>query len=321
MKKLVLLFTLFTILTSSLYAQKEVILRINHLLGDVEFEYNEPHMTDEGNHFKVERCEYYLSEITIIHDGGQELLIEDLWILEQAGKIASNHDLGLLDVEDIEGIIIHVGVDEPHNHLDPASWPAEHPLAPKNPSMHWGWAAGYRFFAFEGFAGETNLVNSVQFHGVGNSLYRDTEILVEAVEEDGKWVIELDADYAEAVRTIDVNPGVISHGEIWHAATVAENFSTRVFAPSNLLINTEDEEMELTMNVYPNPSSTGNVYFEAPEGHPYGTLDIYNGTGSLVAQHQVFYGGLSIVIETSGQYILRFSEDGKVLSSQKLLVK
>ena len=79
-----------------------------------------------------------------------ETAIPNKWVLVNASE-ATEVDLGSHDVTNVEAVHFHIGVDSSVNHSDPASYPMGHPLAPVFPSMHWGWAAGYRFVAIEGF--------------------------------------------------------------------------------------------------------------------------------------------------------------------------
>ncbi|MBK7335009.1 MAG: hypothetical protein IPJ00_02100 [Saprospirales bacterium] len=82
--------------------------------------------------FQVTRMQYYISEIKLIHDGGQVTPVTDLYLLVSAEK-DDQFDLGSFALENIEGIEFSIGVDEAHNHLDPALYSTHHPLALHNP--------------------------------------------------------------------------------------------------------------------------------------------------------------------------------------------
>ena len=56
----------------------------------------------------------------------------DMYLLVRPA-VDSMYDLGSHpDITNVESITFSVGVDQAHNHLDPASYPASHPLAPQN---------------------------------------------------------------------------------------------------------------------------------------------------------------------------------------------
>ena len=132
-------------------------------------------------------------------------------------------DLGSLSFDSITAVRFAVGVGPDVNNLDPSTYPAAHPLAPKSPSMHWGWAAGYRFVCAE---------------GVGSSAFNQTfelhkckllkPLLLPALGSD-TLKIDVEADYAELVRDIEVAQGTISHGETGDAYQSLKNLNNKVF--------------------------------------------------------------------------------------------
>ena len=158
----IVLFFTFAVMAN---AQVDVSIHMHQKLGDQPFGYNSVVQTAAGYYIKVTRLQYYISEVKLIHDGGQITPVTDQYFLVTP-TVDSILELGNFDITSLEGIEYSLGVDAGHNHLDPASYPSSHPLAPKNPSMHWGWTAGYRFIALEGFAGATSgaVTNNFQIH-------------------------------------------------------------------------------------------------------------------------------------------------------------
>jgi len=69
---------------------------------------------DLGHQFKLTRLEYYISGISITHDGGMETKVSDTYILAKANQTNSVL-LGNLDVTNIESINFSIGVDQPPN--------------------------------------------------------------------------------------------------------------------------------------------------------------------------------------------------------------
>ena len=237
----------------SVSAQKPVRVVVHHKLGDLPFALNQPAENNEGDDFIVTRLQYFMSEFTITHDGGQTTRLEDAYALVNAAEETAL-DLGTLDVTQVERLDFGIGVPSPENNADPALWPAGHPLAPTAPSMHWGWAGGYRFVAMEGEAGPTFTTN-YQFHPLGNENYHFARILVSAQEIQDTLVIELNADYTQALYDIDVESGPISHGNLWLAPVILENFRNRVFTATNAPTAVDDESLRQALSVFPNPTS------------------------------------------------------------------
>ena len=104
-----------------------------------------------------------------MHDTGKISQATGVYILANASQVLEV-DLGSFDVTNVEAIKFSVGVNEPENHEDPTKWDSNHPLYPKSPSMHWGWASGYRFVALEGKTGD-QLNKTFEIHALGDDNY------------------------------------------------------------------------------------------------------------------------------------------------------
>lgn len=128
-----LLFLLFALFAGSLSAQTEIVLNLQHQFGNSDFVMDDPYTTTAGYDLKIERLEYYLSELVIIHDGGQQTAVSNTWLLVRADEDTA-FSLGSYNVQSIEGLNFSVGVNYDVNHADPSTYPADHPLAPQNPS-------------------------------------------------------------------------------------------------------------------------------------------------------------------------------------------
>ena len=255
MKKIILFILVIGATCFQLSAQNTIILNISHKLGDADFAMNQAAKNNMDHDFKITRLEYYISEISLVHDGGNETLIEDLWVLANAGT-KTEVELGEHDIISVEKLRLHIGVDSDHNHLDPSGWPNDHPLAPVWPSMHWGWAAGYRFVALEGHGG-ANLNQLIQLHGLGDNNYFTTELELDVTAENNVVTINLDADYTKALEDISVNSGVIVHGDNLQAKQCLENFRDFVFSPSSITSLIIDFSEINEFNMFPNPITNG----------------------------------------------------------------
>jgi len=254
MKKQLLTLVLSALATFT-FAQVNVKFGINHLVNGEELTETAVGSNDLKNDFSIGRLQYYISEIKIVHDGGTVTEVEDKYILVNALD-PKLEDLGDLDVTTIEGITFSIGVNEPVNKEDPAQWPADHALAPKFPSMHWGWTAGYRFVALEGKTGAT-LNTTYEIHALGTKNYFSNTVETEAKMVDGSLVIGLNADYANALSNIDLSSGVITHGDFGQAIDLLENFRDQVFSSADGVVSTPETLANLQFDTYPNPSTNG----------------------------------------------------------------
>ena len=298
-------------------AQTDVYLNIAHLLGAQPFALNTITTSPESEDFTVNRLEYYLSEITLIHDGGQETPVVNTWILVNAAN-ASNYFLGNFSVTTLEGVKFGIGVNAAVNHLDPSSYPAAHPLAPKSPSMHWGWSAGYRFLALEGKSGN-NQSQTFEIHGLGdaNYLYHTTQTAGYVIN--GELHINLDADYTQLLKGILVASGPISHGETGIASDALKNLASYVFSESNAP-NGVNEIAVSSLNCYPNPAQ-GRVNIAPFDAAGLVQIQVLNAQGQMV-QTLMWNNSSVLTVEnlSSGLYVIQMRSDARVIAQQKVII-
>ena len=320
MKTKFTLLLLSFIVSVGLIAQTNVNLIVNHKLGTADFTMASPGTNNLGVNFNLDRIQYYVSQFIIVHDGGLETAIVDLYALID-GSGSSQVTLGDLSFTTIEGIKFSVGVDQARNHLDPASYSSFHPLAPKNPSMHWGWTSGYRFVAMEGNAG-SNLSTLFEIHALGDANYFEVSIPLSALSaENGVLNINIDADYAEGIKDIDVSTGVFSHGDINESITLLQNFQTNVFKQTEA--DTAVISGIISLNninqiyVYPNPTS-GILNFSSSEIIK---VEVYSLIGKLVTSRDINSASSQLTIQEKGLYILKVYGTNQKISSIKVLVK
>lgn len=313
-------YTILAALSLSLaaFAQKNVILTIQHKLGSANFNYNTTNFNDVGSIFKFSRVEYYMSGFTIIHDGGIETPVStDAYILTDAFMNAVQ-SLGAYDVNNVEGIKFHIGVPSPINNEDPNQWPMSHPLAPQSPSMHWGWAAGYFFAVADGFAG-TGLNTGFEMHSLGNVNYFEQTVMVNGENSGDDVYINIDADYLEAVRGINLNAGPIDHGAGATDLTLIQNFRDHVFsAAANSPLSVKDFENN-ELKVFPNPSN-GNFYINTNEQIV--SIELFDLTGRKVMEIPAQNIGMQQVsINQSGVYLLQVHGLNQEIFRSKVVVE
>lgn len=312
------IFILSALTSCFLHAQTNISLTFHHKLGSNNFQFNTAATNNLGNSFKLSRMEYYLTKFSIIHDGGQVTAVsEDTVALVNAGSITTSIALGSLNVTNIEGIKFHVGVHTPINHEDPALLPANHPLAPKSPSMHWGWTSGYRFIALEGLSG-TNLNQTLELHGLGDVNYFETTVSAVGVSEAGGLVVHIDADYQRGLEDISINSGLIVHGETLQAATMIENFRDYVFSANALSVSIEENEI-VAFDVFPNPAK-GNILVSFPGNYTNARVVVTDFTGRLIEIIEVANSiETTLNLPESGIYFVNLYSGEQMIASEKVV--
>ncbi len=324
MKKVLLLLVFFGLFAST-NAQNEVVLHLAPRLGSAVFSLDQVFMHPGGTYqMKYTRFEYYVSEIKITHDGGQITPITDLTLLVRPA-LDSLYSLGQMPgVQNIEAITFSVGVPQALNHLDPASYPASHPLAPKNPEMHWGWTAGYRFAAIEGYAG-TNLSQNFQVHALGDANYKTQTIPTNSEQVNAEMkMIHIIADYGQTMTNINISGGLVVHGTTGAAVTMLNNFKNIIFK-AETVSEIIDPLFKGSFSVSPNPvrNAAPQVNISLPTGDGY-VLTVTDITGKIVARQSIAAGeNQSHLLEkmpAAGMFFVHLWQNGNPLAVEKLVV-
>ena len=316
-----ILLSLLTLIAAATFAQTDVTLRINHKLGSADFAYDQVAQNNLGHEYKTTRLEYYLSQVTIVHDGGMETAVPlDTVALVQPGtELATSIPLGSYSVTSIESVKFYIGIQEPTNNEDPSLYSVDHPLGPKSPSMHWGWTAGYRFVAYEGFGG-SGFSQNFQLHGLGNENYFEIEKDVNVVDESGVLVMDLNADYTRGVENIDLNSGTVSHGSTGEAKQTLENWRDFVFG--NYAVGIETNSPTAVWSVYPNPS-TGLVTLKVEANATAAIVQVSNVLGEIV-QTINLADALTQEVELNQTGIFMFTildQSGIAIETKRVVIK
>lgn len=312
----------FLFSTIAVFGQNVVRLLLAPRLGASPFALNTP--VSAGSYsYKIKRLDYYVSDIRIGHDGGQQTPVSGLYLLVHAAA-DSLFDLGNFpDIHQVESVTFSIGVDSAHNHLDPAMYNAKNPLAPQNPSMHWGWTAGYRFVAFEGAAGN-NYANDFEIHAFGDDLYKTLTLSTQAEQEpNGDKTIRLIADYAQVLKDINVAGGIIIHSSTdLPAVGMMDNMESAVFSAQTTSIRLP--AFEGTFRLSPNPATSDNIAVDLglPAGSDY-RIRLCALTGRTLADRPVNAGQSRIMLDQSlepGAYLVHLLQNGRPVAIRKLIV-
>lgn len=323
MKNKYLLSLMVAGLSFGLFAQNSIQLNIEHYLHHEPLVFNQMNYTEEAVEFNVERMEYYISEIELIHDGGQSTMIPDSWVLVNAEE-NTEINLGSHSIDSVEAVAFSVGVDSAHNHLDPAQWPTGHPLALKVPSMHWGWAGGYRYMAMEGECGD-NLGFNYELHGLGTENYFRITVDASGKAEAGSIDLTIYGNYAMVLKDLDISNGLISHGPIHEAKVSLENTRDYVFSasiPDTLVLDTTSNDSTTSIaeryinnnvRLISNPNHDQSIELMIVDGSAFNAqIDVVDLGGSLVRSRQMNGSENQIRFDNleSGLYFIRMEVKG-----------
>ena len=282
---------------------KEVEVVINHLYDGEVLNFDNTYIVGDNIPIRFDRIEYYIHLNSLISNQNIATDLIDKYILVNANQ--NNYNIGdieLLD-DDLISLNFNIGVEYNLNHADPSLQDSSHPLAPQFPSMHWGWAAGYRFAALEGMIdkNQDSVMETVfQYHPVDDRYYSDTITSEGIIENENNLTIFINANYDRLIENIGTDEGGVYHGIHEENCLLMDNFSrNNVFTvPENLNL----KETYVSNTVFPNPFSN-TIQLNLNENS---IVKVYNSLGLLVDEFKFDKGQQQINTETllNGIYIL-----------------
>lgn len=323
---------LFSVLAYCLPAQtNEVQFSFKHQANGEEMKVNETLFTIwNGKTMRIDRAEFYLAEMSLIGAGGGKTKLNNQHVLVDAGEPTQVWSLGNVSMDAIEGVEVHIGVEESKNHLDPSTYQLGHPLGFQDPSMHWGWSAGYRFMAIEGYVDNNNdgIPESLfQYHNLGDNLYFTTNIDGDVTAENGVIAVEFQLDYARLFEGMSLLGNLIHHGSNSQNQQMLMNASTKDFMTIPA-VSAQDEVAlnSLSLTVTPNPAR-GQIVLAQDLDMTFDQVDlrVMNTMGQVVfhRQHVPAQGQVQLDLQgwQSGTYFYGLYQDGRLIARSSFLVQ
>jgi hypothetical protein len=219
-----------------LHAQKNVYLKILPKVNGSDLALGVNYLDAQGVSFNLDHFNYYLSGLRITHDGGQLLDLSTTVFLVKPNV----HDLylGLLEVTNIESIQFNIGVPPNLNTasgpdaIDISLYPSHHPLSFQDPSMYWGWSAGYMFLVTSGFAdSDSDGLPDAYFelHNLGENNYIETPLIpiVQTNINNDQIDVYLDCNIEKWLEGVPVQTIGIMHGSLSYNESSMSNVSTQ----------------------------------------------------------------------------------------------
>lgn len=318
-------------LAAGAFAQSpnQVVVSFDHKAGSDPMVLNQTVFTIWNNKkVKLIRAEFYIAEMGIRHADSTTMPLTDQYILVNAETPNAEYDLGMWAVDAAHGMTLHLGVPQTVNHNDPAAWPSNHPLAPQNPSMHWGWSAGYRFMAIEGKIdnnGDGVPETDFEFHNLDDALYQSVELSGTEQAENGTLHLHLILDYAQLFKNMAMTGNLIQHGSSSLNIQMMTNAATAGFltlAAASAADEVSANSQRVTAS--PNPFATSTtIQYELPATAPL-NLVVSNTLGQVVRTIAGLPAGGSLSFEKGelpgGIYQYAFFENGKLLARKQFVI-
>lgn len=183
---------------SCVYENQNLKLQFNHKAGGQAFQYNEEYVLPTGRKVIFTKAQMYLSGFGVT---GNSVNVDfDKYLLITA-EDDQEMGIGTLVANGVTGLTLSIGVDSVNNHVDPASFPAEHALSANQLNFgHWSWNPGYKFIVLEGRMDSTSAMNGPVdwpfiYHLGLDELYKPFELPVDFSTSGTNQIVELDLNW------------------------------------------------------------------------------------------------------------------------------
>lgn len=287
----------------------------------MHFALNEIVTDNNGVKISIDHFNYYISNVHLVHDGGQDLDLSDTVFLVKQGDFRL--DLGSLPVTQVEKIRFGVGVSVELSHTDISLYPENHPLTYQSPSMHWGWAAGYMHMIVGGSADSDN--NDVpdayfELHNLGDNNYYQVELDVTDTDEGASKAIYIDCNLDTWLGLTDLATNGIKHGEDGVNFTVMKNVILRpVFTASG---NAGTDDIETTQGQLSFFRKEGGNYVSWSDLGKPESFSLIDLNGKVLMQQNVSgpSGEFCLGERKPGSYFVRFYDTNQRIIGQLKMV-
>jgi hypothetical protein len=332
MKRLSTLLLLLIAFSAGVFAQanNQVVCSFDHKAGANAMVLDQTVFTIWNNKkVKLTRAEFYISEVELHHPDGTMMPLTDQYILVNALNPTADYPVGSWPIESAHGATLHLGVPQAVNHNDPAALPSSSPLSPQNPTMHWGWSAGYRFMAIEGMVDNNNdgvPETLFEFHNLGDALYKTVELTGQQDAANGVLHLHFVLDYIQLFKNMAMTGTLIQHGSAAINNTMMTNAATQNFIAMAAVSATQQvESNSLNIKAMPNPANAETILeYNLPATGAI-SMNLTNALGQTVRTFSDLSAAGNVRLETAalpeGIYQYSFYENGSLLARKQLIVK
>ncbi len=309
----IIIIALVLALSTSASMSTEVNLNLDYNVDGKEFKMNEEYTNTKGIKYKITRFEYYMCGFKL------DDLVLDNYLL--ANGTDEKYPLGEFKIDKVNKITMSFGVKKEDNiEKDPNRFGFSHPLAPKDPSMHWGWAAGYRFWVVEGIVDHDNdgvYDKSFQYHVLGDEAFRTLVLDVDAVSQNGIIDINVNFDIQKLLLPIDMTKFLAYH-DFYNNVPEIRDFINNISA-SNVITSkttTSVESDDNRIEIYPNPTTN---YLNVGQQYLNSEYEIVSLEGLVTQTGTINSNQIMLEKLSTGTYIIRISDRSGNINTAKFV--
>ena len=169
-----------------------------HLIGDKLIRHNSLRYQNSSAESTITRLSYLVSGFALQSVDGQWIDLEDTIAWIDSIHSRTRYRLDSIPSNKYQKLAFYVGVHSSLNHMDPAQFPADHPLNPNLNNLHWNWEGGYIFMALEGHwrVKEQSAVEGYAYHYATDAMYTRVGLPIQHdLNEDSQITIGLELDH------------------------------------------------------------------------------------------------------------------------------
>ena len=302
---------LFTLLFSSslTWGQKNIFLHIDPLFGSQPFALNQTFTGNDGVAVSIEHFNYYLSDVKIFHDNGQQTnLLTDIWLITPTQHTLY---LGYFAIQQIDSINFTIGVPKRYNTQtgalaqDISSYPEIHPLSFQSPSMYWGWSFGYMHMIAGGKADSNNdgVPNAYfELHNLGNNNQQSVTLPAIQTTSGNQIDLHYNCHVDRWFNQMPLSSVGVLHGETGLNLSVMQNVKTQdVFALNPAATIQENQNLFVSWKQTPTEITIHGIQNQGIEN-----FQVFSNTGQKLLDVDVQNAVASIPLDrlSSGFYLV-----------------
>ena len=279
------------------WSQKNIFLNLDPVFANQPFVLNQNFTGNDGVAVRVEHFNYYLSDVKLFHDNGQQTnLPTDIWLVT---PVQNSLYLGYLPIQQIDSIQFTIGVPKRYNiqagalAQDISTYPDSHPLSFQSPSMYWGWSFGYMHMIAGGKADSNNdgVPNAYfELHNLGNNNQQSVTLPAIQTTSGNQIDLHYNCHVDRWFNQMPLSSVGVLHGETGLNLSVMQNVNTQdVFALNpaatiqenhNLFVSWKQTPTEITIHGIQN-QGIENFQVFSNTGQKLLVVDVQNAVASI----------------------------------------
>ena len=279
------------------WSQKNIFLNLDPVFANQPFVLNQNFTGNDGVAVRIEHFNYYLSDVKLFHDNGQQTnLLTDIWLVT---PVQNSLYLGYLPIQQIDSIQFTIGVPKRYNiqagalAQDISTYPDSHPLSFQSPSMYWGWSFGYMHMIAGGKADSNNdgVPNAYfELHNLGNNNQQSVTLPAIQTTSGNQIDLHYNCHVDRWFNQMPLSSVGVLHGETGLNLSVMQNVNTQdVFALNpaatiqenhNLFVSWKQTPTEITIHGIQN-QGIENFQVFSNTGQKLLVVDVQNAVASI----------------------------------------